>query len=85
MSLRSNGAPLMTAVSARPVTASVDQLLAVNQSLEVTPVQVKMPQGTINANHLEVSDSGSLISFLGGVTMVLVPQHAPAGAGARTP
>jgi lipopolysaccharide export system protein LptC len=49
------------------------------------PVEVKMPQGTINANHLEVSDSGSLISFLGGVTMVLVPQRAPAGAGARTP
>jgi lipopolysaccharide export system protein LptC len=35
------------------------------------PVQVRMQQGTINANRMEVQESGDLIRFGGGVTMVM--------------
>jgi lipopolysaccharide export system protein LptC len=35
------------------------------------PVQVRMQQGTINANRMEVADSGDTIRFGGGVTMVM--------------
>ncbi len=35
------------------------------------PVQVKLPQGTVNANRLEVADSGDVIRFDGDVTMML--------------
>jgi lipopolysaccharide export system protein LptC len=35
------------------------------------PVRVKMQQGTINANRMEVVDSGDLIRFGGGVTMTM--------------
>jgi lipopolysaccharide export system protein LptC len=35
------------------------------------PVQVRMQQGTINANRMEVVDSGDSIRFGGGVTMVV--------------
>jgi lipopolysaccharide export system protein LptC len=35
------------------------------------PVEVKMLQGTLNANRLEVVESGALVRFDGGVDMVL--------------
>jgi lipopolysaccharide export system protein LptC len=35
------------------------------------PVQVRMQQGTINANRMEVLESGDVIRFSGGVTMVM--------------
>jgi lipopolysaccharide export system protein LptC len=35
------------------------------------PVEVRMLQGTINANRMEVVDSGDVIRFGGGVTMVM--------------
>jgi lipopolysaccharide export system protein LptC len=35
------------------------------------PVEVKMLQGTLNANRLEVVDSGDLVRFDGGVDMML--------------
>jgi lipopolysaccharide export system protein LptC len=35
------------------------------------PVRVRMQQGTINANRMEVTDSGDTIRFGGGVTMVM--------------
>ena len=35
------------------------------------PVRVKMQQGTINANRMEVIDSGDVIRFGGGVTMTM--------------
>jgi lipopolysaccharide export system protein LptC len=38
------------------------------------PVEVKMLQGTLNANRLEVTDTGALIRFDGGVTMMLTPE-----------
>jgi lipopolysaccharide export system protein LptC len=34
------------------------------------PVEVRMQQGVINANRMEVVDSGEVIRFGGGVTMV---------------
>jgi lipopolysaccharide export system protein LptC len=50
------------------------------------PVEVKMLQGTLNANRLEVVDSGDLVRFGGGVDMVLMLKSADASqdkAGAR--
>jgi lipopolysaccharide export system protein LptC len=38
------------------------------------PVQVKMLQGTLNANRLEVLETGALIRFDGGVNMMLTPE-----------
>ena len=35
------------------------------------PVQLKMLQGQLDANHLEVVDSGDLVRFTNGVTLVL--------------
>jgi lipopolysaccharide export system protein LptC len=35
------------------------------------PVEVKMLQGTVNANRLEVTESGAVIRFGGGVTLVI--------------
>jgi lipopolysaccharide export system protein LptC len=36
------------------------------------PVELEMLQGILNANRLEVVDSGTLIRFHGGVSMVLM-------------
>lgn len=38
------------------------------------PVEVKMLQGTLNANRLEVTDTGAIIRFEGGVTMMLTAE-----------
>ena len=38
------------------------------------PVQMKMPQGTLDANRLEVTETGAVIRFEGGVVMVLTPE-----------
>jgi lipopolysaccharide export system protein LptC len=38
------------------------------------PVEVKMLQGTLNANRLEVTETGTLVRFHGGVKMVLTPE-----------
>jgi lipopolysaccharide export system protein LptC len=35
------------------------------------PVEVKMLQGTVNANRLEVIESGAVVRFSGGVTLVI--------------
>jgi lipopolysaccharide export system protein LptC len=40
------------------------------------PVQVRMQQGTINANRMEVVDSGSEVRFGGGVTMLMTSGQA---------
>jgi hypothetical protein len=42
-----------------------------------------MKQGTVNANRLEVLDSGEVIRFERGVVMVLTPQDADGKAGAK--
>jgi lipopolysaccharide export system protein LptC len=55
------------------------------------PVELKLPNGLLNANRLEVMENGALIVFSGGVEMTVnadqargAPQaSAPAGAPAR--
>jgi len=36
------------------------------------PVELKMLQGTLNANRLEIVDSGDLVRFFGGVSMTMM-------------
>lgn len=48
------------------------------------PVEVTMPQGTINANRLEVINSGEVIRFERGVTMMLAPNSDRSGSKAVT-
>jgi lipopolysaccharide export system protein LptC len=50
-----------------------------NHMVSEHPVEVTMPQGTVNANRLEVTNSGEVIRFEGGVTMVLVPENDRSG------
>jgi lipopolysaccharide export system protein LptC len=50
------------------------------------PVELEMLQGILNANRLEVVDSGTLVRFHGGVNMVLMLDGSPvakAKAGAQ--
>ena len=49
------------------------------------PVEVIMQQGTINANRLEILESGNVVRFEGGVTVVMTSQSDKpvASAGAR--
>jgi lipopolysaccharide export system protein LptC len=47
------------------------------------PVEVTMTQGVINANRLEVINSGEVILFDKGVVMVLVPAESGGQAGSR--
>jgi lipopolysaccharide export system protein LptC len=46
------------------------------------PVQVKLLQGVLNSNRLEIIDSGDLVRFGGGVTMTLMLNQIPADGGA---
>jgi lipopolysaccharide export system protein LptC len=50
-----------------------------NHMVSEHPVEVIMRQGTVNANRLEVTNSGEVIRFEGGVTMVLVPANDRSG------
>jgi lipopolysaccharide export system protein LptC len=47
-----------------------------NHIVSEHPVEVIMRQGKVNANGLEVTNSGEVIRFERGVTMVLVPERA---------
>ncbi len=49
------------------------------QIVSDSAVELKMPNGTLNANRLEMERNGEVIRFGGGVTMTLVP-HRQAGA-----
>jgi hypothetical protein len=40
---------------------------------------MKMPQGTLDANSLEVTDTGAVIRFDGGVVLVLTPEAVNRG------
>ena len=64
-----------TGYSAKLNEAIID--IKKNTIISDKPVEVKMTSGTVNANHLEVSDNGELIHFDKGVEMNLVPQPAP--------
>jgi lipopolysaccharide export system protein LptC len=46
------------------------------------PVQVKLTGGTVNANRLEVSENGALVSFQQGVETYLSMEHAAPAAPA---
>ena len=49
------------------------------------PVELKLLQGRLRANRLEVADAGDLVRFDGGVTMTLRFQDKPsAGDAAAT-
>jgi lipopolysaccharide export system protein LptC len=58
-----------------------------------SPVEVKLPDGVLNANRLEVIENGAVILFGGGVEMTLTPDQsqsaqqksAPSGAPAQVP
>ncbi|HEY2138353.1 MAG TPA: LPS export ABC transporter periplasmic protein LptC [Xanthobacteraceae bacterium] len=50
-----------------------------NKIVSDAPVEVKLSNGTVNANRLEVSENGELMRFDNGVVMNIVPQ-TPAGA-----
>ena len=41
------------------------------------PVEVEMLQGTLNANRLEIVDSGDLVRFDGGVNMTVMLNGSP--------
>jgi lipopolysaccharide export system protein LptC len=48
------------------------------------PVEVKMLQGTLNANRLDIVDSGDLVRFHGGVVMdMMMNQPSQAKSDAR--
>jgi lipopolysaccharide export system protein LptC len=51
------------------VEATVDT--NVNSIVSEKPVQVKMLQGTLNSNRLEVSGGGELVRFIGDVKLIL--------------
>ncbi len=68
-----------TGYEARLSDAAID----VHKGIVVSekPVWVKMKNAVINAKRLEVRDSGDIIKFGGGVTMVVQPEQATAQAG----
>jgi lipopolysaccharide export system protein LptC len=47
------------------------------------PVEVTMMQGTVNANRMEVFNSGEIIRFERGVTMVMISDAAGSQTGGR--
>jgi lipopolysaccharide export system protein LptC len=46
------------------------------------PVEVKLLQGVLNANRLDIENSGDLVTFGGGVTMTLMLNQLPADGAA---
>lgn len=48
------------------------------------PVQMKMPQGTLDANRMEVTETGAVIRFEGGVVMNLAPEAVNRGMQSQT-
>jgi len=60
--------------------ASLDEALIYTKAGRVVsehPVVVNMLQGTINGNRLEILESGAVIRFERGVTMMIDREHAP--------
>jgi len=51
-----------------------------NYIVSEKPVEVFLPNGKLNANRMEVVDSGALLRFDGGVTLVLTLNEPAAGA-----
>jgi lipopolysaccharide export system protein LptC len=70
-----------TNYQARLIEAVVN--VRTNHIVSERPVEVTMRQGTVNANRLEVLDSGDVIRFERGVVMVLTQENADGKAGAQ--
>jgi lipopolysaccharide export system protein LptC len=49
------------------------------------PVELELLQGTLNANRLEIVDSGDLVRFHGGVSMLMMLNDAAANPKSGTP
>ena len=49
------------------------------------PVELKLVNGTLNAKRLEITDSGDLVRFDGGVDLFLKPMKKTAQAGQGAP
>jgi lipopolysaccharide export system protein LptC len=47
------------------------------------PVEVKLLQGTLNANRLDILDSGDLVRFHGGVVMDVMLNQPPSKTGVQ--
>jgi len=47
------------------------------------PVEVKLLQGTLNANRLDILDSGDLVRFHGGVVMDIMLNQPPSKTGVQ--
>lgn len=60
-----------TGYEARLTQASVD--LGAGTVSSDRPVAVKMLNGTLDANTLRISEGGALVTFNGGVSMILIP------------
>src|SRR5262249_52539284 len=41
-----------------------------------TPVELKLPNGVLNAKRMEVMENGALITFGGGVEVTVIPEQA---------
>jgi lipopolysaccharide export system protein LptC len=50
-----------------------------------SPVEIKLPNGFLNANRLEVRDNGAFIKFGGGVEMMVKPEHLRPADDAEVP
>lgn len=50
-----------------------------------SPVEVKLPNGFLNANRLEVTENGAVILFGGGVEMTLTPDRPEAASQKSAP
>lgn len=61
---------------ARLTQAVVDMAAGTVSSDE--PVAVKLLNGTLDANGLRITESGALVRFEGGVSMILIPENANA-------
>ena len=63
-----------TGYQARLSEATVDTKLG--NVVSEHPVEVKLLQGMLNSNRLEITDNGDLVRFDGGVDMVLIRENA---------
>jgi lipopolysaccharide export system protein LptC len=67
--------------AARLSDAKID--MRSGQIVSEEPVQVLLLNGVLNAQHLEVSESGGLVRFSGGVTMTVDLNREPATGSLR--
>jgi lipopolysaccharide export system protein LptC len=59
--------------------------VATSNVVSESPVKLKLPNGLLNANRLEVMENGALILFSGGVEMTVNPDQARGAAQNSAP